>query len=213
MSTRLARTLLALSLLASGSAFAAPVASVPLPPPPAGTALSRPSTSARQLSAAGKIGYFSPLGNGGDGAAVLEVEVSAPWRTTAAGVSLGWALELRSFLPSKADRNGVRSGATGLEVTPALRASVPLGASRAAALRTQLGVGAVARWTWNEVDQRFVGRKTVTGSEATALLRAGVAIDWAVRPNLSLAIEPVSLGFDLRGNADWIFAAGATYRL
>ena len=41
----------------------------------------------------------------------------------------------------------------------------------------------------------------------------GLALDWAVRPRLSIAIEPLSFGFDLRGNADWIFAAGATYRL
>ncbi len=212
MSTRLARTALALSLLASaaGTARAAPGASVPLPPPPRGTALSRPA--ALQLSTAGKLGYGSALGNDGNGSLVLEAEVSAPWRTTAGGVALGWAVELRSFLPSKSDRYGLESGATGVEITPALRASVPLGASRVA-LRTQLGLGAVARWTWAQVDQRFVGRKTVTGSEATGLLRAGVALDWAVRPRISLAIEPLSLGFDLRGNANWIFAAGATYRL
>ena len=143
---------------------------------------------------------------------MLEADVALPWRTTASGVALAWALELRTFLPSKTDAGGLSYGATGLELTPTLRASVPLGRSRAA-LRTQLGVGAVARWTWAKVDTRFVGRQTVAGKEGTALLRAGVALDWAVRPRLSLALEPVSIGFDLRGNADWIFAAGATYRL
>ena len=106
----------------------------------------------------------------------------------------------------------MRSGASGLEVTPTVRASIPVGRS-SFAFRTQLGIGAVARATWAQVDTRFVGRQTVTGSEGTALVRAGLALDWAVRPRLSIAIEPLSLGFDLRGNADWIFGAGAAYRL
>jgi hypothetical protein len=210
MPPRTFRALVALSLLAPAAASAAPRAAVPLPPPPAGTSLVQPAS--RPFLVGASVGRDNPLGNGGDGATVLAAEVSTPWRTTAGGVTLGWALELRSFLPSKTVSSGLGSGATGLEATPTLRASVPLGRSTVA-LRTQLGVGAVARWTWAQVDTRFVGRRTVTGSEATGLVRAGLALDWRVRPSLTVAIEPLSLGFDLRGNADWIFAAGATYRL
>lgn len=208
--SRTARALVALSLLAAaGAAAAAPSSAVPLPPPPPGATLLRPPARPWHLGAT--VGYDARLGNGGDGAAVLAVGVATPWRTTAAGVALGWALELRSFLPSKTDA-GLAYGSTGLELGPALRASVPLGRS-GAALRTQLGAGAVTRWTWAETDTRFVGRQTGTGTETTGVVRAGLALDWAVRPRLTVVVEPLSLGFDLRGNADWILSAGATYQL
>lgn len=210
MSLRSLRALVALSLLPLAGAAGAAPSSVPLPPAPAGTALVRPP--GRTFLAGARVGLDTRLGNGGDGAAVFEVDVVTPWRTTASGVALAWALELRSFLPSKTDAEGLGFGSTGLELTPTLRASVPIGASRVA-LRTQLGLGAVTRWTWKQVDTRFVGRETVTGSETTGLVRAGLALDWTVRPRLTVALEPLSLGFDLRGNADWILAAGATYRL
>jgi hypothetical protein len=106
---------------------------------------------------------------------------------------------------------GLDSGGYALELTPSLRASVPLRPKLA--FRGEAGVGAVYRWTWAEVDQTYVGRRTVTGSETTALVRLGLGLDWAVRPNVALILEPLSFGFDLEGNADWTLAAGATIRL
>ncbi len=206
------RSALALTVLGalSGAASAAPQSTaVPLPPPPPGTTLSRP---ARTILVAGKAGMATPLGNGGDGAAVLQLEAAVPWRTTPSGISLSWALPLRMTLPSKTTRTGLEFGSTGVELTPTLRASVPLGRS-SVSFRTDTGLGIVSRWTWMQVDTQFLGRRTETGSGTSALVRMGFAIDWAVRPQLSIAIEPLSFGFDFDGNADWIFAAGATYRL
>jgi hypothetical protein len=209
----LVRSALALLVLAAGpsGAAAATPAQVPLPPPPAGTVLTRPA-SPRTLFVGGKAGIASPLGNGGEGSPVLQVEVATPWRTTPSGVSLGWALVLRTSLPSTTSRFGMESGATGLDLTPTARASMPLGRSRWS-FRTEAGLGVVSRWTWAEVDTRFLGRRTETGQETTGIVRMGLALDWAVRPGLALAVEPLSYGFDLRGNAEWIFAAGASYRL
>jgi hypothetical protein len=208
----LVRSALALLVLATGTgvAAAAPVSQVPLPPPPAGTSLS-PSSS-RVVFAGGKAGIASPLGNGGEGSPMLQVEVATPGSVSASGISFGYALVLRTFLPSEAVRFGMKSGATGLDLTPTARASVPLGRSRVS-FRTEAGVGVVSRWTWAQVDTRFIGRRTETGQETTGIVRMGLALDWAVRPRLAIAIEPLSYGFDLRGNAEWIFAAGASYRL
>ena len=209
----LVRSALALLVLAAGTgtAAAAPVSQVPLPPPPAGTFPSRPASS-RILLVGGKAGIASPLGNGGEASPVLQFEVATPWRTTTSGISVGWALVLRTFMPSTTSRFGMESGATGLDLTPTARASVPLGRSRVS-FRTEAGVGVVSRWTWAQVDTRFIGRRTETGQETTGVVRMGLALDWAVRPRLAIAIEPLSYGFDLRGNAEWIFAAGASYRL
>jgi hypothetical protein len=202
--------LLLLLAAASGAALAAPVGAVPLPPPPSGTtAVPR---AERTVLVGATVGFASQLGNGGDPAAVLAVEASRPWRTTRSGLALTLALPFRTFLPSKAEHGGLESGATGIELTPTLRASMPLGRSRAS-LRTEAGLGVVSRWTWAQVDVQYLGRKTETGRTTTAVVRTGLALDWAVRPRLTVAIEPLSLGFDLEGNADWIFAAGATYRL
>jgi len=212
MSYRTLRALLALSILAAAPAPVRAVAAafVPLPPPPAGTRLT--SSDTRTFPVGAKLGYDVRLGNGGDGALVLEADVASPWRTTvAAGLALSGALEVRGFMPSKTERAGLASGYTGFEVTPTLRGAFPLG--RGVALRTQLGLGIVGRWTWAEVDTQFVGRQTVTGGQTTLVVRTGLALDWTVRPRLSVAIEPLSLGLDFRGNADWIVAAGATYRL
>jgi hypothetical protein len=213
MPSRTLRALLALTLLAvtPAPARAAPASAsaVALPPPPAGTTLTH--RDERTFLVGGKLGYDARLGNGGDGAFVLEADVATPWRTTAAGLALGWALEVRGFMPSHTERAGLASGYSGIEVTPTLRSSFPLG--RSLALRTQAGLGVVARWTWAEVDTQFVGRETVSGAQTTLVVRTGLALDWTLRPNLSVAVEPLSLGFDLRGNADWIVAAGATYRL
>ncbi len=209
----LARSALALSVLAAatGAASAAPpnTIAVPLPPPPPGTTLSRPS---RTILVAGMAGIASPLGNGGDGAPMLEVEAAIPWRTTASGIALAWALPLRTMLPSKTERDGLEFGSSGLELTPTLRASLPLGRSNVS-FRTEAGLGVVSRWTWAQVDTQFLGRRTETGQSTTGLVRMGFALDWAVRPKLSIAIEPLSFGFDFKGNADWILAGGATYRL
>jgi hypothetical protein len=205
----IARSALALSLAAAaGAALAAPVA-VPLPPPPPGTSLSQ---TGRTVWAGGKAGFASPLGNGGDAAPVLQVEASTPWRTTRSGLALSLALPMRTFLPSEAEHSGLKSGATGIELTPTLRASMPLGRTRTS-LRTEAGLGVVSRWTWAQVDVRYVGRQTETGRTTTAVARVALALDWAVRPRLSIAFEPLSFGFDFEGNADWILAAGATYRL
>jgi hypothetical protein len=208
----LARSALLLSLAAaSGAALAAPVGAVPLPPPPAGTtALS--SRTGRMVLVGGTAGFASKLGNGGDASAVIGVEASTPWRTTRSGLALTLAMPFRTFLPSKAEHGGLESGATGIELTPTLRASMPLGRSRAS-LRSEAGLGVVSRWTWEQVDVRYLGRQTQTGHTTTAIVRTGLAIDWALRPQLTVAFEPLSLGFDLEGNADWIFALGATYRL
>jgi hypothetical protein len=200
-----------LALALAGSASAAPpgAAAVPLPPPPPGTSLTR---SGRTILVAGKAGFSSPLGNGGDSSGMLEVEASTPWRTLPSGIALSFALPLRTTLPSETDRAGLKFGATALELTPTLRASMPLGRS-SLSFRTEAGLGVVGRWTWAQVDTRFVGRRTETGQSTSALVRMGLALDWAVRPQLSIAIEPLSYGFDFDGNADWIFAAGATWRL
>jgi hypothetical protein len=205
------RRALVLSLAAAAGAASAapPVAAVPLPPPPAGTKLAR---QGRPFLVGAKAGFASPLGNGGDAAGMLQVEAATPWRTTPSGLSLSLALPLRTFLPSKADHSGLESGSSGVELTPTVRASMPLGRSRTS-LRTEAGLGVVSRWTWHEVDVRYLGRRTETGQTTTAVARMGFALDWAIRPALTLALEPLSFGFDFEGNADWILAVGASYRL
>jgi hypothetical protein len=142
---------------------------------------------------------------------MLQADIAIPWRTTASGIALAWALPLRTTFPSS-DRAGLKAGGTAVELTPTCRASIPLGRS-SLSFRSEAGLGVVARWTWAQVDTQFMGRRTENGQSTTALVRMGFALDWAVRPRLSIAVEPLSFGFDLRGNADWIFAAGATYRL
>ena len=78
MSSRACRIVLALSFLASAArtARAAPMVAVPLPPPPQGMALSSPAP--RPFLVGAKVGLDSPLGNGGDGAPVLEADVATP---------------------------------------------------------------------------------------------------------------------------------------
>jgi hypothetical protein len=205
---RSALGLLSALVAVTGVASAAPA--IPLPPAPPGTTLSPPPSRAFLVGA--RAGFASPLGNGGDAAPMLQAEVSVPWRTTASGIALALALPMRSVLGAKAERQGLESGATSLELTPTARASMPLGRSRVS-LRTEAGLGVVSRWTWAQVDTTFLGRRTETDQETTGLVRIGIALDWAIRPSLSLAIEPLSFGYDFAGNADWIFAAGATYRL
>jgi hypothetical protein len=207
---RSALVLLSAALALGGAASAAPpgATAVPLPPPPPGTGLARP---ARNVLVAGKAGFSSPLGNGGDAAPMLQVEAAVPWRTARSGISLSLALPLRAVLGSEGDRSGLEFGATSLELTPTVRASLPL--KRNLAFRTEAGLGVVSRWSWAQADVTFLGRRTETSQDTTALVRMGFALDWAVRPRLSVAIEPLSYGFDFEGNADWIFAAGATYRL
>ena len=205
---RSALALTVLGALTGAASAATPSTAVPLPPAPPGMEL-RP---ARTILVAGKAGMATPLGNGGEGSAMLQLEAAVPWRKTPSGISLSWALPLRVMLPSKTERAGLQFGSTGIELTPTLRASLPLGRSNVS-FRTDTGLGIVSRWTWTQVDTQFIGRRTETGSGTSALVRMGFALDWAVRPQLSIAIEPLSFGFDFDGNADWIFAAGATYRL
>ena len=206
---RSALALLAVAMAAAASAAPPSSIAVPLPPPPPGTSLSRP---ARTILVAGKAGIASPLGNGGDGSPMIEVEAAIPWRTTASGIALGWALPLRTTFLSTTKRFGLESGGVALELTPTARASVPLGRS-SVSFRTEAGLGIVNRWTSQQVDTQFLGRRTDTGQSMTGIVRMGFALDWAVRPRLSVALEPLSFGFDFRGNADWIFAGGLTYRL
>jgi hypothetical protein len=210
--TALVRSALVLaSALAAlgGAASAAPPGplTAPLSPAPAG-GLARPS---RTVHVAGKAGLASPLGNGGDAAPMLQAEAAIPWRTSRSGVALSLALPLRAVLGSEGERSGLEFGATSLELTPAVRASIPL--RRTLAFRTEAGLGVVSRWGWTQADVTFLGRRTETSHDTTGLLRLGFALDWQVRPRLSVAVEPLSFGFDFDGNADWIFAAGATYRL
>lgn len=211
----LARRALALSVLAAfgGAASAAPpsTVAVPLPPPPPGTTLTRPA-AARMVLVAAKAGLASPLGNGGEGGPMLQIEAATPWRTTSSGVALAWALPLRTMLYGTTQRAGLEFGGTVLELTPTARASFPLGLSRVS-FRTEAGIGLVSRWTWAQVDTQFLGRRTETAQTTSAVVRMGLGIDWAVNPRVSIALEPLSLGFDFDGNADWIFGGGVAYRL
>jgi hypothetical protein len=194
------------------AAAAAPrAADVPLPPPPAGTSLVAQSSD-RDLRVTGLLGLATPSGNGGDASLMLAVDVARPWRTTPGGVALSWALPVRTILLQSDSTEGVKSGGVAFEVTPTLRASIPLGASKVR-FRTDAGAGLASRFTWVETDVTFVGRRTETSSDLTGLVRVGLALDWAARPGLIVAFEPLSFGFDLDGNADWIFAAGASFRL
>jgi hypothetical protein len=193
------------------AAPAAARAAVPLPPPPPGTTpVARPAPSPVTVGAL--VGIASPRGNGGDASLLLQADASVPWRTTPAGIALAWALPVRTILLSAEGAAGVESGGVALEVTPTLRASLPLRGSRVS-LRTDAGVGLAARFTWAETDVTFVGRRTERSTDLTGVARVGFALDWALRPNLAIAFEPLSFGFDLDGNADWLFAAGATFRL
>lgn len=185
---------------------------VPVPPPPAGTSLVAQGPERRRFQVAGLLGLASPRGNGGDGSLMMAVDASLPWRTTPGGLALGVALPVRLILLSSGDAAGVESGGVALEATPGLRASIPLGRSRFS-FRTDAGVGVVARSTWVEADVTFVGRRTQTSDDVTGIARIGFSLDYALRPGVSIAIEPLSFGFDLDGNADWIFAAGASFRL
>ncbi len=187
-------------------------AAVPLPPPPVGTAL-LPAAPPRALRVGGLVGLSTPSGNGGDPSILLQLDAAIPWRTTAAGVALSWALPVRTVFLQSDDAIGLKSGGMSVEATPALRASVPLRAGSTLAFRTDVGVGAVARWTWAETDVTFVGRRTDTDQTVTGIVRVGFALDWAMKPGVVLAFEPLSFGYDLEGNADWNLAAGLSVRL
>lgn len=183
-------------------------AAVPLPPAPAGTALA--PRGLRPWFAGARAGIASPRGNGGDSGFALVLEGATPWKTTASGLDLAWVVPLRTIVLSS-ERAGLKSGGVAFELSPALRTSVAL--SRTISFRTDVGAGVVSRLGWTQVDVTFVGRKTETSNKTTGLARIGAGFDWAVKPNLAIAIEPLSLGYDFDGNADWIFAAGATYRM
>jgi hypothetical protein len=208
----------------SGAATAAPArtpsavsvpgtraAPVPLPPPPAGTALS-PRQDGRRFEMSALLGLASPRGNGGDASLALTGVAALPWRTTSSGIALSWALPVRTILLAADEVAGVESGGLALEATPGVRASIPLGRSKAS-FRTDAGIGVAARWTWVETEVTYVGRRTETSNDVTGVVRLGFSLDYALRPGVQLAVEPLSFGFDLDGNADWIFAAGATFRL
>ncbi|HET8541703.1 MAG TPA: hypothetical protein VFL83_17625 [Anaeromyxobacter sp.] len=197
---------------AAAPAPAAPArapASVPLPPPPETAAAA--SAPRRDLRIGALLGLSTPGGNGGDASLLLQVDAALAWRRTPGGVALAWALPVRTVFLQSDEVSGLESGGFSVEVTPTLRASVPVRPTLA--LRTEAGLGFVARWTWAEADITYVGRATETDQAFTALARVGFALDWALRPGVTLAFEPLSFGYDLDGNADWNFAAGLGFRL
>ncbi len=184
----------------------------PLPPQPVVTTypVVQPSSPGFRVSAL--VGAASPQGNGGDASVVLHVEGSSALYTTAAGVTFSLALPVRGVKLSSTAIAGIQAGGYGLEGTPTLRASLPLGRSKLS-LRSDLGVGVVHRWTWTQTDVTYLGRITEVSQDTTGILRLGISFEWALRPGVSLVAEPLTFGWDLDGNADWIFAGGLSYRL
>ncbi len=188
------------------------VAPAPLPPPSPGMSVISAPTPNTGFRVAGLVGLASPQGNGGDGSLMVQAEASQALRTTGAGVTLSWALPFRGVVLSGAKAAGLEAGGYALEATPTARASMPLGRSKLS-LRADAGLGVVARWTWTQVDVTYIGRVTETSQDTTGILRLGVALEYALRPDVALVCEPLTFGWDFDGNADWIFAGGVSYRL
>lgn len=206
--------LLGAAVAGSPAAAADPTgaSAVPLPPAPSGTALVSRPKSWRDTRVGALAGMASPQGNGGDASLMLQGEVSVPWRSLPSGLAVGFAVPVRTILLSSEKIAGLESGGLALEVAPCARISFPLRGTKLSA-RADVGIGAVARWTWTQVDVTYLGRTTTTDRSTTGVVRFGLALDYRLLPNVSIAFEPISMGYDLDGNADWIFAAGASFRL
>jgi len=209
-----ARALLAVVLAGASSIAAAQSGAIPLPPPPAGTTRleAPPSSGGREpLRAAALLG-FARSQDGGDLQPMLRLEGVLPLTRTPSGLSVGLVVPLRAVYARPEETLGVETSGASFELSPAARLGLALRGGKAA-LRADAGVGVVHRRVSVLTDQVFVGRIRETHSSTAGILRLGLGGSVALSPTVVLDLEPVSVGYDLDGGADWSFAAGASFRL
>ena len=63
-----------------------------------------------------------------------------------------------------------------------------------------------------KTDAMFVGQQTQSERTTRYLVRFGLGLDFVLPRGTWLSFEPLSLGYDLDGGADWSFLAGASFR-
>ncbi len=210
--TLLARALVALALAGVSGAGAAQSTAIPLPPPPPGTSrLEAPPAGREPLRAAALLG-FARSQDGGDLSPMLRVEGVVPLSRTPSGLSVGLVVPLRAVYMSPEETEGIETSGVSFEVAPGARLALPLRGGKTT-LRADAGVGVVHRRVSVLVDQVFVGRIRQTDSATAGILRLGLSGSIALSPALVLDLEPLSVGYDLDGGADWSFAAGLSFRL
>ncbi|WP_242355843.1 hypothetical protein [Anaeromyxobacter sp. SG64] len=209
----LARALLALVLAGAAGAAAAQSGAIPLPPPPPGTSRLPASTPGGRdpLRAAALFG-FSRSQDGGDLSPMLRLEGVLPLSRTPAGLSVGLVAPLRAVYVRPKEADGIETSGVSFEATPGVRLALPLRGGKAA-VRADAGVGVVHHRVTVLVDQVFVGRIRETQTSTTGIFRLGLGGSVALSPKLVLDLEPLSVGYDLDGGADWSFAAGVSFRL
>jgi hypothetical protein len=209
----LARALVVLAVAGASGIAAAQSGAIPLPPPPAGTSRleTPPPTGRDPLRAAALVG-FARSQDGGDLSPMLRVEGVLPLSHTPSGLSVGLVVPLRAVYMSPEETEGIETSGVSFEVTPGARLALPLRGGKAA-VRADAGVGVVHRRVSVLVDQAFVGRIRETASTTAGIVRLGLGGSIALSPTLVLDLEPLSVGYDLDGGADWSFAAGLSFRL
>lgn len=209
----LARALATLVLAGAAGVAAAQSGAIPLPPPPAGTSrLATPPPGARDpLRAAALLG-FARSQDGGDMSPMLRIEGVMPLSRTPAGLSFGLVAPLRVVYLRPKEADGIETSGVSFEATPGVRLALPLRGGKAA-LRADAGVGVVHRRVTVLTDQVFVGRIRETETATAGVFRLGLGGSLALTPTLVLDLEPLSVGYDLDGGADWSLAAGVSFRL
>lgn len=207
-------TALAAVLLSAAPAARAQsrAATVPLPPPPAGTTLVRAERPARPgFEVAALLGGAKPQG-GGDVQPLLRLDASFPVTTTQAGLDVYAVLPTRLVYLVPLNVPGGDVSGVEIEVTPSARVVLPLRAGQVS-LRCDAGVGVGFAWTRTKTDLTFLGEQTRADQTTRYLLRVGLGLEFALPRGTRLTLEPLSLGYDLDGGADWSFLAGASFRL
>lgn len=209
----LARALVVLAVAGASGLAAAQSGAIPLPPPPAGTSRleTAPPAGRDPLRAAALVG-FARSQNGGDLAPMLRVEGVLPLSRTPSGLFVGLVVPLRTIYVAPQETEGIEKSGVSFEVSPGARLALPLRGGKAT-VRADAGVGVVHRRVSVLVDQAFVGRVRETVSKTPGIVRLGLGGSIALSPTLVLDLEPLSVGYDLDGGADWSFAAGLSFRL
>ena len=141
----------------------------------------------------------------------MRLDAAFPVTTTESGLGVLAVVPVRLIylVPVKIPGGDV-SGAE-VEVTPSARVALPLRGGKLT-LRGDAGVGVGLAWMRTKTDAMFVGQQTQSERTTRYLVRFGLGLDFVLPRGTWLSFEPLSLGYDLDGGADWSFLAGASFR-
>jgi hypothetical protein len=160
------------------------------------------------LEAAALLGV-SRAREGGGSNPLLRGELAFPLGVTPAGLGVSLVLPVRSVWLRPRTVGPVEVSGLQLEATPSARLTVPLHKA-GATVRLDAGAGIAWSRVATKQDVAFVGRVTTVATTDAAVARAALSVALPLGPALTVVVEPISLGFDFHGGADWTVAAGCT---